>query len=651
MDAEANVLSPEDLIKEFKNKYADKDFNISDNGEFCIVKNNKLRPIANFSLIPVGTTTAEDDSKNVMFVFNAMIFDGRKKLVLPKIKVQYKDLATKKWLRNEIPLGMFNMNETKGYELLKIFILRSLSKDMVEIINVERSGWHCFENDWVYIHSGGTIGTTNKNVQLADKDFMLKIDKDIATKEAFLESLKMLDMLEPKLTHALFSLVLVSIITSPLIENGLAPQFSIWVEGRSGMGKTSLTKMFTQIFENPKLVHVYDFKKDINKTVMNRDCVSIIDDYGVAKTKRTVDLTNEKIEKLIRDIGDRDLAANFTLRPEGMVLFTGEKFITMSNADITSTAGRVVRVQMDNLFDKKQVATFDPLKVERFNYYEKTPFLSTSIADYLKWISEKLNSHFIDSYRRDFDYNRNYYSMITDAHSRQKDSFAHLTVAFNFYLAYGLENGFITPEESAFYRERARGLFEELLLEQVVSPYDTNVEVFLNALEELILEERIIVKVKGISFMQQGDVLGIVDMSDKTMSLTWQPVYELVVNHIQINDDRSEFISDIKLGKLFREANLIYRSNGRVTKPVSGLDGRAIQFNTDKFPKLVEAIIEINKNRTFNSLLEDYALDAQENERRKQENREYKENQKELKEFKKTIFQTGRGIDELSELD
>lgn len=641
MRNKAIVVSPEDLIREFKSKYADKEFDINENGEFCIVKNKKLTPIANFSLIPFGTTTTEDGNED-MFVFNAMIFDGQKIKVLSQKQVHYKDLATKKWLRNEIPLGMFNMNETKGYEFFRKFILRSLSKDLLDIFNVESSGWHCFDNKWVYIHSGGTIGTTDKNIRLANKESMLKIDKDIAAKEAFLESLKMLDILEPKLTQALLSLVLVSIITSPLIQNGLAPQFSMWIEGKSGMGKTSLTKMFTQIFENPKLVHVYDFKKDLNKTVMNRDCVSIFDDYGVAKTKRTADSTNEKIEKLIRDIGDRDSSANFTVRPEGMVLFTGERFVTMPNADITSTAGRVVRVQMDNLFDKKQVATYDPLKIERFNDYNESPFLSTSIADYLKWVSEKLGSHFIDNYRRDFEYNRCQYSAVADAHSRMKDSFAHLTVAFNFYLTYGLENEFITPEECALYCERARGVLEELLADQVVSPFDTNVEVFLAALEELIFQDKIIVKVKGIPFMEQGDVLGIVDLSDKTMSLTWQPVYELVVNHIQVQHDRSDFISDIMLGKLLREAKLIYRSNERVTKPVTGLDGRAIQFNTDKLPKLVEAIIEKNKNRSFNELLEDYASIARENERREQEKREYKENEKELRKLKKSIFQSGR---------
>lgn len=637
MERELGKFSVQEIIKEFKSKYSDNEFDLNENGEFCIIKSKKLKAIANFSLIPKGTVK-NADGKTGSYLFTGLIFDGQKTTVLPEIEVLNKDISTKSWLSNQIPLGMFNMSETKGYQLFKKFILRSQNKELMDVFDVERSGWHYAGEKWVYVHSGGTIGETDKNIRLKETESYLKIDDGITSKEAFLGSLDMLNICDPKLTHALFSLVLVSVITSPLIQNDVAPKFSMWIEGKSGMGKTSLSKMFTQIFESLKLVHVYDFKKDLNKNIMNRDCVSIFDDYGTSKTKRVADLTNEKIEKLIRDIGDREPTSYFTVRPEGMVLFTGEKFITMGKADIASSAGRVVRVQMDNLFDKKQTSTYDPLKVERFNRLKEGSFLSTSMACYLKWMSEKLNSHFIESYRRDFEYYRNYYSTEPNVHSRQKDSFAHLTVSFNFYLAYGLEKGYITPEENAVYCEKAKIVFFELLKQQAVSPFDPDVQTFLDTLEDLIVQETITVSVKGIPYMEQDEVLGIVDLSEKTLSLAWQPVYDMVLRHILVQTDSSYFISDIKLGKLLREANLIYRSNDRVTKPVTGLNVRAIQFNTDKFPALIDRIIEINKNRNFNSLLDEYAMVHESNNLREKEERESKENKRELNNLKSNIF-------------
>jgi hypothetical protein len=634
------TFSTQELINVFRDEYSDNEFDINQHGEFCIIINGRTTPIANFSLIPLATTKTKDGKLNT-YLLAGIIFDGENTTVLPNIEVLYKDLATKKWLSDKIPLGMFNINETKGYQFLKKFILRSLSKNLLDVVEVENSGWYNFENKWSYVHSGGTIGNSEINLRLNNKESMLKFDNQISPKEAFLESLNMLKICDPKLTHALLSLVLVSVITSPLIKSDLAPKFSMWIEGKSGMGKTSLSKMFTQIFESHKIVHVYDYKKDINKNVMSRDCVSIFDDYGVAKSKKSADLTNEKVEKLIRDIGDREHTAYFTSRPEGMALFNGEKFITIDKADsekLTSSAGRVIRIQMDNLFDKKQESTYDPLKEERYNRFENTIFLSTSIGHYLSWLSERLNSHFIDNYKHDFLYNRSHYSGITNAHSRQKDSFAHLTVSYNFYLIYGVEKEFITPDECALYREKAREVFWELLKQQVISSLDPDVEIFMEALEELIMQDKIIVSVKGIPYMEQGEVLGIVDLSEKTMSLTWQAVYEIVVNHILFQSNSSDFISDIKLGKLLRDSKMIYRSNDRVTKPVTGLNGRAIQFNTDKIPNMIEAIITISKNRRMNHLLEQYEKDTDDNELREKEKQEYKENKRALKKLRNDFF-------------
>lgn len=630
-------FSAQELIKEFKSRYSDEEFDLNENGEFCIIKNHELYAIANFSLLPKGTVKNADGEID-SYLFTGLIFDGQETKVIPEIEVLYKDMATKRWLGKQIPLGMFNMNEAKGYQFFKRFILKTQSKELIEVFDVEKSGWHYIGQKWVYVHGGGIIGETDRNIRLKEKEVKLKIDTEVASKEAFLESLDMLNICEPKLTHALFSLVLVSVITSPLIQNDMAPTFSMWIEGKSGMGKTSLSKMFTQIFEDSKIVHVYDYKKNLNQNIMNRDCVTIYDDYGTAKTKRITDLTNEKIESLIRDIGDREANSYFTVRPEGMLLFTGERFITMGNADITSSAGRVVRVQMDNLFDQKQTSTYDPLKVERFNHFNEGNFFSTSLVSYLKWMSEKLNSHFIDSYRRDFGHYRNYYSTESNVHSRQKDSFAHLTVSLNFYLAYGLEMGYITPEENAAYGERAKNLFYELLKEQVTSPFAPEVQIFLETLKDLIVQEKINVVVNGILYMEQDEVLGIVDINNKTLSLVWQTVYDKVVEHILLKTESSNFIGDIKLGKLLREANLIYRSNDRVTKQVAGLSGRAIQFNTDRFPDLIEEIVKINNDRKLNRLLKE---DEKEYERRaleKKELEEYKESKRELTKAKSSLF-------------
>lgn len=124
--------------------------------------------------------------------------------------------------------------------------------------------------------------------------------------------------------------------------------------------------------------------------------------------------------------------------------------------------------------------------------------------------------------------------------------------------------------------------------------------------------------------------------------MVWQSVYDKVVDYILFQTERSDFIGIIKLGKLLREANLIYRSNDKVTKPVTGLSGRAIQFNTEKFPDLIEEIVEINKESTLNTLLEEYALDHERNNRVEEEKREHKINKRELKRLKNSLYENSK---------
>ncbi|MHA7963718.1 hypothetical protein ACX93W_06175 [Paenibacillus sp. CAU 1782] len=594
-----------DFIDMFRSRFKDEDFSVNDNGELCDISSGEYVPIANFSLVPETVHYNENGEKS--FVFLGIIFDGRTTSKLNQFKVPYKDLATKKWLKSHVPFGTF-VKESSGFKSLKNFLLRAVTKALPEVREVNSAGWHDINGKLVYVHSGGVIGDKEIKLLLVDKNSNLKVDNQLPPKQAFRESLNMLNMCESKLSYALLSLLLVSVKTSPLINNGLAPKFSVWIEGKSGMGKTSIAKLFTQIFESPKIVHAYDFKKDITFNISSRDCVSIIDDYGVDKTKRTADITNEKVEKLIRDIGDREQNANFSIRPEGMLLFTGEKFLSMGNNDITSSAGRVVRIPMDNIFDKTQVLTYSYEKEEKFKYFEKTNYLSTSITFYLEWLSRKFSSPFFDNYRADFESLRQHFGKVSSAntHSRQKDSLAHLAAAFRYYLKYGQEREFITTEEMDSYHRIAIKVFEDILRFQSNPPIDTKVSLFLEVLEILIKNKKIkIVKRSDVEI--ERDYCGILDIADETLSLSWQEVYDKVVSYIHTNLELGEFISDKMLGKLLWQANLIYRTNEKTTKSVNGLKQRAIQFNTDKISDLVGIIEEIIKMESYDELLNAYS--------------------------------------------
>lgn len=606
-------ITPLDLLNYFKRYYKDEEFDVNQYGEFSIIKNEEIVSVANFTLIPMELIKRVDKDgtiKPYKYIFTGLIFDGESMSKLPRIEVLYENLSKRKWLSEQYPFCIFRIKETTGFKYILQFILKT-QKNISVSLEYDNTGWHKLNDKWVYVHSDGVIGSNTRGSSI-NTDSSLRVDHKLSPKEAFTESLNMLDICDRKLTHSLLCLTLTSILTTPLMKEGLSPNFSMWIYGKSGLGKTTLSKLFTQTFQSNKIVHVYDYKKDIKKTVLSRDCVSIFDDYGTAKTKQNEYRMDEKVEEIIRWVGDREVTSNYTVRPEGMSLFTGETFLNLNSKNASSIA-RVIRVEMDNLFNKKE-KNYDLRKVNKFDHFQSKPYLSTSIWHYLNWLSEKLNSHFLENYRQDFLKLKKEIKEI--AHERQIDSIVHLIVSYNFYLSYGREKEFITPEQFSDYSSTAKDILLELLEEQNIPAIDQSVELFMSTLEKLVIDGKISVSVKGIPYPPLTSPHGILDLEEQTLSMTWQPVYEMAINEIlATNDEIIDFISDKKLGKLLRGYKLIYRQeNDRNTKPVTGLEGRAIQFNTSKLTKqFLDTIIEINKNSSFNLLLAKYAENDQPN--------------------------------------
>ncbi|OMC75063.1 hypothetical protein BK121_03350 [Paenibacillus odorifer] len=594
----------------FKENYIDEEFGINDEGDFCRLKNAVLEPITNFCLVPLEIINKVKENNLLepyKYVFTGFMIDGTNTTIIPKFEVLHKEINRAKWLDTHIPFGIIYKPKSTNFESILRYIHKSLKKLSITI-EYETAGWHMFDGKWSYLLTDETIGESkDKNIITTDRNSSLLKNEKLNAKEAFQGTLSMLNICDPKLTHGLLGHTLISLITTPLMSNELSPNFSMWIYGKSGLGKTSIAELFTQIFKSKKIVRVDDYKRDIKKNALQKDCVSIFDDYGTAKTKQTEKQTEEKVESIIRWLGDRSLSSNSTVIPEGMTLFTGESFLDLNKKN-TSSIARVIRVEMDNIFNKQE-RNYDPLKAENFTIFSNKLYLPTSIRYYLEWLSRKLNSNFTDRYREDFKQIK--HEIKDSFHERHIDAIAHLIVSFNFYLSFGLENEYITPEEFRSLSTTAKAIFLDILNKQNLPLLDPDVELFMNTLKKLIIDQEIPIRVIGIPFAQNIVPKGIVNLEEKTMSMNWQFVYDAVFNELLDSDllgMESNFVTIRILGKLLQEHNLIYRQNGgKNTKPITELEGRSIQFKTDKIPDLINQIIEVNKSSLFNKLLEDYS--------------------------------------------
>lgn len=577
-----------------------KEFDLNEFGEFCVFEKVERKIVANFAVIPTKRIMKlSDNGEPYLYKLEmiGLINQGGIKEKLAPFEVLYNEFSNDKWISKNIPLGYFNLPRKTAYIHLQRFILTTLHS-VESLVEYDKPGWHYHNSQWFYLHSAGVFGPLS-NVYTTDKNSLIETDETVSTKEAFVTSLEMLSFVDEKLTHALLGFLLTSMITTPLMKSKVSPNFSLWIYGQSGTGKTSISKLFTQIFNHAKIVHVYDMKKDIKANIAAKDSIAIYDDYGTAKTTQSSYRVDEKVEEIIRAIGDREVSSNFSFYPEGMALFTGERFLANQSKNESSSA-RLIRVKMDNVFNSKLSESFNSSRSNKFQYYSSKPFLAISIAGYLEWLGTEMNNDFLQRYPVDLALIKSKLSI--RSHQRQIDSIAHLINSYNFYLSYGTEQGFITPEQQTDYKDVARRVFIELLEDQNKVILSTETEEFLFFLKAVIDDEEMPIEIKGRPFGYNYKIepLGILDLDSKILSLSWQTAYDLVSERITSQKERNyEFISNKMLGKALREANLILPGPHGVTRVVNGLSARAIQLKTEAIPEIVESIISINDNSPY----------------------------------------------------
>lgn len=629
-------LNNNDLVQHFKDKYIDHDnnnFNINDKGELYFINYDddfKRIPLCNFIIIPLEKIYIEKDGERY---FSKYSFIGvlKNKEKLNKIEVSAEELSNYKWIHKWSGFCTIYNNAKKSYDLIKDFLFESLS-NLPDTVEYSEVGWVKDNEKWIFVHSDGAIGYNdeNKTIRTKIQDFNFLVDKNIDEKEAFNKTIQMLDICNRETTLPLLSYSLLSVITTPLLKTTeLSPNFSMWLYGKSGMGKTSIASLFTNVFSKENLIRFESYKNVIRENLLNlKDCTFIMDDYGTSKTKSEENKMLEKMEKIIRLLGDRGLSGDSSITPNGLVLFTGEKFIDVTNSSLSSIA-RCIRIEMDNIFNIN-VKNYNEKKKLSFNYYRQNNFLQTSIYYYIHWLAEKLNDNFLKDYYLEFNKYRENFNF---NHSRYVDSYAHLLIAFESYLKYGLENNFIRVDTFFAELEDAKLKLNKMIKNQSKAIVDSDVEFFLEIFSELIKNDIIKVKVKkrhdrflNETLCINKGQLGIFYVEENKLVVCWEDLYRTTSEYIYSNDDiyKLKLVGIKVIGKKLREnLYIVDHSNGRgyATTPktfnVNGYEQnkRAIEFNASKIPDIISLIMDKDPNLLVNgsnlSDYDDYKIDEE----------------------------------------
>lgn len=212
---------------------------------------------------------------------------------------------------------------------------RKDTKRIPQKICFEFAGWVKYAGQHIYLHKGvklpGAEVVTNLNLpcdeQIGKMDLARIFDQAIQL------------YWDDGVSYTLLLYSLLGVLYRPFDEAGYPPHFLLFVNGISGSFKTSICKiLYTQLADDtyrnsPRRIDADSMTSlEVALTKSGQDTVTLLDDFSPAKTMQQKNERENKLESIIRQVGDGSSKSRSNARLEdvrgegirGMVAITGE---------------------------------------------------------------------------------------------------------------------------------------------------------------------------------------------------------------------------------------------------------------------------------------------------------------------------------------
>ena len=496
-------------------------------------------PLCNFLIIPVERIQ-NADGLDIRYIFH--VCKNREKYWFV-VELEMEELNSSKWIEKVstflelYPKKDYNYSKLKNY----LFYLLEDEKWVRTVVEYDTIGWVKHKNRWVFLHGDGAIGDIGKDeVTTKMKEYKLYYDEKEEESICCQRTFEMLDICSRHTTLPLFCFTLVSLMTTPLrtVEN-LVPIFNMWLYGFTGYGKTSLAYLFTKVFDASNIIRVDSSRKSIKESnKIFKDSVLIVDDFGVAKTKNREAIVAEKVEDLLRGMSDRGKLADGDYTGDGVVLFTGEKFLGMGSnneKNYLSSIDRCFRVEMDNILNARITISFSHEKKRRLLYFSKYKFMSTSLMHFIEWLAEKLNEGLLDKeYIPRFE---RYMNELEGENSRTINAYAHLMTSFDLYLQYAMERCKLPYSKWESEKLNARSLLFEIAKGQKRPVPDKGIVVFFFCMKEMIKSNQLRFAIDSFctikDALSKDEISGVLLMKKGVLQVKLSELFEKVSDYLE----------------------------------------------------------------------------------------------------------------------
>jgi hypothetical protein len=344
------------------------------------------------------------------------------------------DFASKKLVMRQIDLIIrFTCNKLNGR------LMHSYNK----------MGWSLFDNQCVYlagktmVSQEGLIAPEKYSVSDDLKNISLKIDESLSEIQALKSGIELM-RIHQVAAPVLIANTFLSLSRSLLAEIEIVPDFSVFLEGESGFGKSELTHLLCNIYGRGavKKLGKSDLLSSLQSMLIQinqyRDSVFIIDDMHEEATRSLSNSLSERLYQIIRlvgnDSGAEKMCGNHcsSLLPLASVVVTSEIPLTVKSA-LTRCIWVKMKKKID--FDLLEKAKQNPLAFSTCVYY------------YLRWYAGN-RAEIEQALPELFQSRRRFFSEKCTSEKKLANDYAVLLVGMHLFLKYAESLGYDQYEKS-----------------------------------------------------------------------------------------------------------------------------------------------------------------------------------------------------------
>lgn len=424
--------------------------------------NEKAVPISNFLAVPTKTIVKDNgQEKQRFYLIEGIILRTGKRF--PDILVPDSQFAAMQW-----PSGWGlepNLFPGPTVKDKARYVFQHLGKNAVEESIFTHIGWKEINERNCYLHANGCIGATNVKVELEERLSKYKLPASSGDRvKASRASLELLDLAPLRVTLPLFAFMYLAPLRKWLEKASFPPAFLLWVYGKTGGRKSSLSALFLSHYGTFTAKNLPASFKDTANSIEKiasdcKDSVLLVDDYHPNNNPVDAKKMEQIAQQLIRGFGDligrgrmnADGSLRMTNVPRGLCLITAEDMLNGA-----STNSRLYPVE---------VLPGDVDLAKLTQAQKDSKLLSQAMVGYLEWLGQEMQEQDTEHLMEFLHEKRNEASRL-NVHGRLVEAATILYTGLHYALKYALSIDAITHERHDQLLTEGWELFLDIANEQ-----------------------------------------------------------------------------------------------------------------------------------------------------------------------------------------